>query len=110
MPAPERTPQQRQAALQQARADRAVRAQARAELKAGRQDPIEFLQNSAADSRLAAMRVRDFLLALPGIGTARADQLMHEFRIAGSRRLQGLGPKQRVALSRWLAGTAESKE
>ncbi|MFC8257541.1 hypothetical protein ACWEAF_32220 [Streptomyces sp. NPDC005071] len=38
------------------------------------------------------------LRALPGIGTVRADDLRKRLDIAETRRLRGLGPRQRAGL------------
>lgn len=107
--APRLTGEQRAAARTTALAARQARAAARAELKSGRLSLIEFLQLAQGDPQLASMRVRDLLTALPGIGPARASQLLAEIRIAESRRIQGLGPKQRVALLARLGYPAESQ-
>jgi len=109
LPAPKLTDEQRAAARVQALSARTVRAEAKVGLKSGTLSVVEFLQAAQADSRLAAMRVREFLVALPGIGDARAEALLTELAIARSRRIGGLGPKQRVALLARLTDPAESR-
>lgn len=52
------------------------------------------------DPAVARMRVSDALRSLPGIGPARADRIMVELGIARSRRIRGLGCRQRAALAR----------
>lgn len=108
MPAPRLTDEQRRSAREAALQARTVRAEAKAALKDGRLGVVEFLQLAQGDSRLASMRVREFLTALPGVGDARATALLTEVGIAVSRRVGGLGPKQRVALLARLADPAES--
>jgi S13-like protein len=107
--APRLSAEQRADALAAAAAARSERAQARADLKAGRISPAELLQRADADERLAAMRVTALLAALPGYGKVRAGALLRELRIAESRRLRGLGPHQRAALLQRITQTAQSR-
>jgi ribosomal protein S13 len=44
------------------------------------------------------MKVSALLEALPGVGKVRASRLMDECDISPSRRVRGLGVKQRAAL------------
>jgi ribosomal protein S13 len=44
------------------------------------------------------MKVSAMLEALPGVGKVRAQKVMEELNISGSRRLRGLGDKQKLAL------------
>ena len=46
----------------------------------------------------ASVRVSWLLESVPGIGCVRAERLMSDLRIAPSRRVQGLGERQRAAL------------
>src|SRR5690606_9323556 len=55
-----------------------------------------------ADSDAATMRVTDFLLALPAIGTGKRDRILEELHISPVKRLGGLGVRQLAALSGWL--------
>lgn len=52
----------------------------------------------------ATLRVRDLLRSIPSLGPVRADRVMDELQIAPSKRVGGLGSRQRVALSRYLSG------
>lgn len=106
--APRLTDEQRALARERALQARTARAEAKAGLKSGRLGAIEFLLAAQADSVLGSMRVREFLAALPGIGDARTAALLAELHIAESRRLTGLGPKQRAALLHRLGYPAES--
>ncbi|MDQ2838721.1 MAG: integration host factor [Actinomycetota bacterium] len=107
--APHLTAEQRAAALVEAAVARSVRAAARAELKAGRLDLAGLLDRSADDPRLAAMRVSALVESLPGYGPVRSAALLAELRIAESRRIRGLGPKQRAALLTRIEQTAQSQ-
>jgi hypothetical protein len=106
---PRLSAEQRAEALTVALAGRAVRAQARADLKAGRISLAGLLDKAAFDTRLASMRVPDLLAALPGYGKVRAAALLSELRIAESRRIRGLGPHQRAALLQRIMQTAQSR-
>jgi GNAT superfamily N-acetyltransferase len=90
-------------------AARAARAQARAELKSGRLSLAELLERADSDDQLATMRVTALLAALPGYGKVRSAALLSELRIAGSRRLRGLGPHQRAALLQRIEQRAQSR-
>jgi hypothetical protein len=106
--APRLTAEQRAQALGEAVAARTVRAEARARLKAGTLSLPELLAEAERDPRLAAMRVSALIGALPGYGPIRSAALMRRLRIAESRRIRGLGPKQRVALLATITDPAES--
>ena len=51
-----------------------------------------------SDEVLGKMKVSALLEALPGVGKVRAQQIMERLEIAPSRRLRGLGDRQRKAL------------
>jgi hypothetical protein len=107
--APRLSAEQRAGALVVASAARAARAQARADLKSGRLSLAELLDRAGTDEQLATMRVTALLAALPGYGKVRAAALLSELRIAESRRLRGLGPRQRAALLQRIEQTAQSR-
>ncbi len=46
------------------------------------------------DDAIGRMKVFYLLLTLPKVGEARAEAIMRDIRIAPSRRLRGLGPRQ----------------
>jgi hypothetical protein len=106
--APKLTAEQRAQALADAAEARAVRAQARARLKSGELAVPDLLARAERDPQLAAMRVSALIAALPGYGPARSAALMRRLGIAESRRIRGLGPKQRVALLSSITDPAES--
>ena len=58
---------------------------------------------AAGDEVIAKTRVSDLVQSMPGVGKIRAAQIMERLGIAGSRRVQGLGPVQREALEREFA-------
>lgn len=100
MTAPTRTPEQRSQALEQALAARQERALIRQRLKSGELKGREVLESCEANLAWGALPIRAFLTALPGVGTAKADTIMREIDIAASRRLRGLGERQRLELLR----------
>lgn len=66
--------------------------------------PQELLRRALADpaSAAGAMRVTDFLTALPAIGEGKRDRILSELEISPVKRLGGLGARQRVALQSFL--------
>jgi hypothetical protein len=87
----------RQAALKKAADARAKRAAVRAEIKSGRLGFAEVLKRSD-DPIVARMKVSALLESLPGFGKAKAARVMDELEISESRRVQGLGARQRESL------------
>ncbi|GGK87906.1 guanylate kinase [Curtobacterium luteum] len=96
----------RVAAAQAAVAARRARAAVKAAVVAGERTPLEVCRAAWSDEGAPAeksLRVRDLLTSLQNIGPARADAVMRTLRIASSKRLGGLGVRQRDALAEWLA-------
>ncbi len=87
----------RRAALKKAAEARQKRAALRAEIKAGRKSFAAVMRESA-DPIVARMKVSTLLESLPGFGKAKARKIMEELEISDSRRVQGLGARQREAL------------
>lgn len=58
----------------------------------------ELLEQAERDEVVAKMKVLTVLESLPGLGKVKARRLMDEIGISESRRVQGLGAKQRTAL------------
>ncbi len=84
--------EERTANLARALEARAERRAALDEVRAGTLDA----EASLDDPRLRSCKVFAWLRAFPGIGTARADAIMRRVRIKPSRRVRGLGARQRV--------------
>lgn len=84
--------EERTANLARALEARAARRAALDEVRAGTLDAEASLE----DPRLRSCKVFAWLRAFPGIGTARADAIMRKARIKPSRRVRGLGARQRV--------------
>lgn len=92
----------RQSALKKAAEARAKRAAVRADIKAGKIGFAEVLKR-ADDPIIARMKVSALLESLPGFGKAKAARVMDELEISESRRVQGLGARQREMLLERLA-------
>ena len=103
MPLPQLTEEQRAAALEKAAARRS-RAELKERLKRGGTTLGEVLKQSDSDDVLGKMKVSALLEALPGVGKVRAAQIMERLEIAPSRRLRGLGDRQRKALLTEFSG------
>ena len=95
---PALTPEQRQAALQKAAKVRRERAEVKEKLKMGRLTLTELLKMAEKDETVGKMKVLSVLESLPGLGKVKARRLMETVGISESRRLQGLGAKQRADL------------
>ncbi len=95
---PSLTPEQRHAALEKAARARRERAEIKDHLKSGRVTLQELLVQSESDEIVGKMKVLAVLESLPGTGKVKARRLMENVGISETRRLQGLGAKQREAL------------
>lgn len=95
---PQLTEEQRAAALVKAAAARRIRAELKERLKRGGTTIGDVLKQSDDDEVLGKMKVSALLEAMPGVGKVRAAQIMERLEIAPSRRLRGLGDRQRKAL------------
>lgn len=72
-------------------------------IKSGKTDPASILKTRKDDPLVSKMKVKEFLQAIPGIGGAKADKIMHDVDIPGNRRLGGLGIRQAEALLEYLS-------
>lgn len=102
---PERTSEQRRAALEKAMELRKQRAELRSELGSGMLSVCDLIDIADQGSKAAAgMRVKQMISALPGYGMKRTQELMREIGIADSKRVGGLGVSQIRALIEKLDG------
>lgn len=88
---PELTDDQRKAALERAAEARRERTEFKDLVRKGELSLADALD----DARAKRIRVHEFLMCIPGIGKAKADDIMRKLSIAESRRVQGLGCRQR---------------
>lgn len=98
MPLPQLSEEQRRQALEKAAEARKKRAEVKAKLKGGAIGLSECLESAESDEILGKMKVSAMLEALPGVGKVRAQKVMEELNISGTRRLRGLGDKQKQSL------------
>ena len=94
---PPLTEEQRRQALEKAAIARRKRAELKEQLKSKRTSLGELL-NRTQDEIVGKMKVSTVLESLPGVGRVRARKLMERLDISESRRMRGLGAKQKENL------------
>jgi len=94
MPLPTLTEEQRKEALAKAAEARRRRAELKAQLKAEKVTLRDILARQDEDV-VGKMKVSSVLESLPGVGKVRARKIMEELEISTSRRVRGLGAKQK---------------
>ncbi len=77
---------------------RKARAELKDHLKTGRTSLKELLGKADGNDTVGKMKVLAVLESLPGTGKVKARRLMEQVGISETRRLQGLGAKQREQL------------
>ena len=96
MALPQLTDEQRKAALEKAAAARHERAELREKIKKGEVSLEEVLNSD--DPIANRMKVTALIESLPGYGKAKAAKIMDELGISSTRRVKGLGARQREQL------------
>ncbi len=71
-------------------------------VKTGELSLEELFDLASREECVAQMRAYDLISALPAIGEVKAERIMKSASIAKTRRIRGLGPKQRAELFRAL--------
>jgi hypothetical protein len=94
---PPLTEEQRRQALEKAAIARRKRADLKGQLKNGSTSLKELLDRTA-DEIVGKMKVSSVLESLPGVGRVRARKIMERLDISESRRMRGLGAKQKENL------------
>ena len=94
---PELSYEQRMENLKKGTEARKARAELREKVKSGELKITDVLAMSD-DPVVAKMKVSALIEALPGYGKAKAAKLMEEIQISESRRVKGLGSRQREEL------------
>ncbi|MDD2498608.1 MAG: integration host factor, actinobacterial type [Desulfitobacteriaceae bacterium] len=97
MPVPQLSVDERNNALAKAQEMRSKRMKMRKKLKSG-EIRLEEVINDLNNEVIARMRVKYLLESLPQIGKITAKKIMDEIGIDESRRVQGLGSRQKVDL------------
>ena len=96
MALPQLTDEQRKEALEKAAAARHARAELREQIKTGEVAVKDVL--ASEDPIAQRMKVSALIESLPGYGKAKAAKIMGELGISESRRVKGLGARQREQL------------
>src|SRR5207247_4238687 len=96
MPLPTLTEEQRREALAKAAEARKRRAELKGQLKAEKMTLRDVLAQQG-DDIVGKMKVSAVLESLPGVGKVRARKIMERLDISASRRVRGLGAKQKDA-------------
>ena len=91
---PPLTEEQRRQALEKAAIARRKRAELKDELKRGATS-LKDLLGRTQDEIVGKMKVSTVLESLPGVGRVRAKKIMERLDISESRRMRGLGQKQK---------------
>ena len=96
MALPELTDEQRKQALEKAAAARHARAELREDIKSGKVSVQEVLDSD--DPIAQRLKVSALIESLPGYGKDKAAKIMDELGISSTRRVKGLGARQREQL------------
>lgn len=96
MAAPDRSLEQRRAALKLANSIRSYRAELKVKLKTGRRTATFVL--TCGDPRLDTMKVLDVLVAMPKVGRVKAVRWLNKARVSPSKTVAGLSDRQRGEL------------
>jgi hypothetical protein len=91
------TLKEKKSALEKAQKMRSERKEIREKLKTGNLSLVEVLTQDT-DEVMGKMRVAYLLASLPRVGKTTAKKVMEEIGIDESRRVQGLGKRQKEAL------------
>ncbi len=95
----------RRAAAQAAVAARRARAAVKRAVQTRERSAVEVLESAWSDptgSPEASLRVRELLLSVPSLGPTRVARIMEQLGIAESKRVGGLGVRQRRRLLDWM--------
>ena len=85
------TPEQRSAALKRATEMRAARAEYLGRVKSGEVSIADALEAGKGDPVVGRIKAKRLLMALPGIGAAKAQSAMTAIGISETRRVAGIG-------------------
>ncbi|TFB78794.1 guanylate kinase [Terrimesophilobacter mesophilus] len=95
----------RAAASRAAVAARRARADIKRAIAENRRRPLDVLNRGWADphSAEAGLRVRELVASIRGLGPTRSSRILSQLGIAESKRIGGLGVRQRETLRDWLS-------
>ena len=106
---PNLTPEERARALAKAKQSRQQRAGIKARIKKGELSVEDVLAVAREDEAIAKMRVLELVESINGIGKIRGKAILEKLGISSTRRLQGLGKLQKLALEKEFSPVALSK-
>jgi S13-like protein len=95
---PTLTPEQRAEALAKAAEARKARSALLAQIKAGETTIDKVLAKAKDDKTIGKTKVKQLLMAVPGLGAVKVATLMEKAGIDVDRRAAGLGDRQKGAL------------
>lgn len=98
MSVPELSDDARRAALEKAAAARRIRAEVKQQLRDGEITLADVIARAEHDEVIGKTKVSAVLEAIPRIGKKTARRTMEQLDISESRRLRGLGERQRSRL------------
>lgn len=98
MALPQLTEEQRKQALEKAAEARRARAEIKQQLKNATLTLPQILSQPTNETTIGKMKVASVLESLPGVGKVRARKIMERLDISSTRRVRGLGAKQKEAL------------
>lgn len=87
------TPEQRSAALKRATEMRAARAEYLGRVKSGEVSITDALEAGKGDPVVGRIKAKRLLMALPGVGAAKAQSAMTAIGISETRRVAGIGQR-----------------
>lgn len=99
----------RVAASRAAVAARRARADLKRQVSTGQRSALDVAESgwtAEPTAPEATLRVRELLLSIQGLGPTRVKRVMEELGIAESKRVGGLGVRQRLRLRAWLLARA----
>ena len=102
MALPNQTDEERRAALEKAAEARHARAELRAKIKSGEMT-VEQVLAAEGNTVIDKLKVKDMISSLPGYGKAKVAKVMEELNISETRRIKGLGSRQREELAKRLS-------
>ena len=89
---------ERKAALEKAKESRQIRSQYKSKVSRGDISLADVFLAADSIPAVAKMRVSELVASIPGYGKVRVTSLLERLHISQSRRIQGLGKHQRLAL------------
>ena len=98
MALPQLSPEDRKKALDKAAKARKKRAELKENLKKGQIKLDAVLKKADTDEIIGKTKVSALLESMPKVGKVKAREIMEDLKIAPTRRLRGLGDRQKAAL------------